>query len=161
MIERVVEKKYEIRAYLLDLNDKEASLQIPTADHLMDEDWLVLVEVKSLLEPLFFQTKRIEGWDKGDGHGRLWEVITGMEYIFEHLEEWKNYYSYEIGPVIIQEDEDDEEEDQQPFTRNGRILRSSARRPFNESSLPDHVEVDWARRRAKATLQFRRLQKGY
>lgn len=161
MIERAVEKRHEIRAYLSGLNDDEESLQIPISDHLTDEDWLVLVEVKSLLEPLFFQTKRTEGWGKGDGHGRLWEVITGMEYILEHLEEWKNYYNHEIAPIVVQEDEEDEEEeDRQLPTRNSRSLRSSARRSFNESSLPDHVEVDWARRRAEATSQFRRLRKG-
>ncbi|KDN71161.1 hypothetical protein CSUB01_11684, partial [Colletotrichum sublineola] len=63
--------------------------------------------------------------------------------------------------VLVEEDKEDEEEERQLPTRNSRSLRSSARRSFNESSLPDHVEVDWAWRRAEATSQFRRLRKGY
>src|SRR6478735_8516619 len=36
---------------------------------------------------------RTQGWGKGDRHGRLWEVLIGMEYLLEHFEDWKVFYS--------------------------------------------------------------------
>ncbi|KAH7150633.1 hypothetical protein DER46DRAFT_513987, partial [Fusarium sp. MPI-SDFR-AT-0072] len=33
------------------------------------------------------------GWGKGDSHGRLWEVLIGIEYLLEHFEDWKVFYS--------------------------------------------------------------------
>ncbi|GKU15615.1 unnamed protein product, partial [Fusarium langsethiae] len=36
---------------------------------------------------------RTQGWGKGDSHGRLWEVLVGMEYLLEHFEDWKGFYN--------------------------------------------------------------------
>ncbi|KAJ0124188.1 Zinc metalloproteinase dpy-31 [Fusarium oxysporum f. sp. albedinis] len=30
---------------------------------------------------------------KGDSHGRLWEVLVGMEYLLKHFEDWKGFYN--------------------------------------------------------------------
>ncbi|RKK06782.1 hypothetical protein BFJ65_g18336 [Fusarium oxysporum f. sp. cepae] len=35
----------------------------------------------------------LQGWGKGDSHGRLWEVLVGMEYLLEHFEDWKGFYN--------------------------------------------------------------------
>ncbi|KEY72929.1 hypothetical protein S7711_10314 [Stachybotrys chartarum IBT 7711] len=36
---------------------------------------------------------RTQGWGTSSGHGRLWEVMTGMEFILDHLEDWKAFGS--------------------------------------------------------------------
>ncbi|KAH9227437.1 hypothetical protein K456DRAFT_909866 [Colletotrichum gloeosporioides 23] len=94
MIHQALQKRAEIETYINWVQEQEnASKRIPDDDLLSPEDWKVLVEVKAILEPFYLQTKRTEGWGKGDGHGRLWEVMIGMEYLLEHLEEWKSLYN--------------------------------------------------------------------
>ncbi|RKK83581.1 hypothetical protein BFJ68_g17426 [Fusarium oxysporum] len=34
-------------------------------------------------------TMRTQGWGTSGGHGRLWEVMTEMEFVLESLEDWK------------------------------------------------------------------------
>lgn len=46
----------------------------------------------AVLETLYLQTMRCQAWRKGDGHGRLWEVMEGLEYLIDRLEEWKRLY---------------------------------------------------------------------
>lgn len=36
---------------------------------------------------------RTQGWGTRDSHGRLWEVLVGMEYLLEHFEDWKCFYN--------------------------------------------------------------------
>ncbi|WDK20961.1 transposase-like protein [Colletotrichum graminicola] len=98
--------------------------RIPNDDPLGPEDWKVLAEIKAILEPFYLQTKRTEGWGKGDAYGRLWEVMTGMEYILEHLEEWKNFYNSVIHPVAPEIDITAVDGSQQSQTRSGRPVRS-------------------------------------
>ncbi|KFA67601.1 hypothetical protein S40285_09719, partial [Stachybotrys chlorohalonatus IBT 40285] len=38
-------------------------------------------------------TMRAQGWGGEGGHGCLWEVMTGIEYLLEHLEDWKLFYN--------------------------------------------------------------------
>ncbi|KNB16799.1 hypothetical protein FOXG_14855 [Fusarium oxysporum f. sp. lycopersici 4287] len=38
------------------------------------------------------QTMRTQGWGSEGGNGRLWEVMTGMEYLLEHLEDRKLFH---------------------------------------------------------------------
>ncbi|KAH7472043.1 hypothetical protein FOMA001_g13021 [Fusarium oxysporum f. sp. matthiolae] len=76
MIERALRKQTDIRAYIFALEgEKDEEKRIPADDILSNEDWRVL------------------GWGKGDSHGRLWEVLVGMEYLLEHFEDWKGFYN--------------------------------------------------------------------
>ena len=90
MIARALVKQNDLRAFLVH-PDVEGSL--PQEDVLSADDWRLLGEVNHILEPLYLQTMRTQGWGKGDGHGRLWEVLTGVEYLLEHLEDWKLFYN--------------------------------------------------------------------
>jgi hypothetical protein len=59
---------------------------------LKGDDWRLLTEIKHILEPFYLQTMRTQGWGSEGGNGRLWEVMTGMEYLLEHLEDRKLFY---------------------------------------------------------------------
>uniref|UniRef100_A0A0D2YIC8 HAT C-terminal dimerisation domain-containing protein n=1 Tax=Fusarium oxysporum (strain Fo5176) TaxID=660025 RepID=A0A0D2YIC8_FUSOF len=39
-----------------------------------------------------WRTMRTQGWGSEGGNGRLWEVMTGMEYLLEHLEDRKLFH---------------------------------------------------------------------
>ncbi|RFN41322.1 ribonuclease h-like protein [Fusarium flagelliforme] len=56
------------------------------------DDWRLLAEIKHILEPFYLQTMRTQGWGSEGGNGRLWEVMTGMEYLLEHLEDRKLFH---------------------------------------------------------------------
>ncbi|KFY83880.1 hypothetical protein V500_09809 [Pseudogymnoascus sp. VKM F-4518 (FW-2643)] len=84
----------------LNLLDDSTSLEhnptdydhLAAEDNLTIDDWRLLGEIMHLLKPLYDQTMRKQGWGRGDGHGRLWEVVTGIEYLLERLEDWKTFY---------------------------------------------------------------------
>jgi hypothetical protein len=40
-------------------------------------------------------TMRRQGWGTSGVQGRVWEVMTGMEFILEHLEDWRVLYDEE------------------------------------------------------------------
>ena len=91
MIKRAWEKQAEIRAYLLSLDLDNPSSQL-RQDHLTTDDWRLLNDVLHVLEPIYSLTIRTQGYASSGGHGQLWELLTGMEYVLEHLEEWKALY---------------------------------------------------------------------
>ncbi|RKK18989.1 hypothetical protein BFJ67_g17659 [Fusarium oxysporum f. sp. cepae] len=94
MIEGALRKQTDIRAFLFAIQEEEnVARRIPADDILSSEDWRVLGEVNEILKPIYLQTMRTQGWGKGDCHGRLWEVLVGMEYLLEHFEDWKVFYS--------------------------------------------------------------------
>ncbi|KZL65794.1 transposase-like protein [Colletotrichum incanum] len=159
MVKRAITKKVELQAFLLANQDSEEEAQrIPAADLLSPEDWKVLCEILHILEPFYLQTKRLEGWGKGDGHGRLWEVQVGMEYLLEHLVDWKTYYNSEINPVI---DLAAEEASQTSQSRRGRPRRQPTTNwTFNENILPQHVRADW-QQSPRTVSRFNTLDEQY
>ncbi|RKK92477.1 hypothetical protein BFJ70_g17772, partial [Fusarium oxysporum] len=93
MIERALRKQTDIRAFIFATQEEEdGARRIPAEDILSSEVWRVLGEVNEILKPIYLQTMRTQGWGKGDSHGRLWEVLRGMEYLLEHFEDWKVFY---------------------------------------------------------------------
>ncbi|KAF9871170.1 transposase-like protein [Colletotrichum karsti] len=155
IIERAVKKKAEIQAFLLANNDDDDVAQhIPEKDLLSGEDWKVLAEIGMILEPFYRQTKRCEGWGIDDGHGRLWEVTMGIEYLLSHLVDWKIYYNASISPSISNDDEGDSQQSQQSQKRAGRAQR---RRQHNLQALPDHVRKDWASPASRSASRFESL----
>ena len=96
MIERAWKKQSEINSFIMSLElGADPSKRVPPDDQLTPDDWKVLGEIRHMLEPIYSLTMRTQGWGEGSGHGRLWEVITGMEFILEHLEDWKALYDEE------------------------------------------------------------------
>ncbi|KAF6781258.1 transposase-like protein, partial [Colletotrichum sojae] len=114
MISRAIIKKSQIHSYLMDLQLSEGDkCGIPPEDFLTTEDWRVLVELKNVVEPLYVQTMRCQGWGEKGSHGYLWEILTGMEFLMDKLEAWRAYF--------------DEPTDQQ-ITHGRRYLPHRARR---------------------------------
>ncbi|KAF5268120.1 hypothetical protein FOXYS1_993, partial [Fusarium oxysporum] len=89
VISRALVKQGDIRAFLV---HPEVEKWLPEADMLKGDDWRLLTEVKHIHEPFYLQTMRMQGWGSEGGNGRLWEVMTGMEYLLEHLEDRKLFY---------------------------------------------------------------------
>ena len=66
---------------------------MPSEWHLTADDWRLLTEIKDILEPVYYQTKRCEGWGSEGHHGSLWEILGSMEYLLSHFEKVKEEYS--------------------------------------------------------------------
>ncbi|KAG6996097.1 putative AC transposase [Fusarium oxysporum f. sp. conglutinans] len=104
MIERALLKQSELNSFIQELGlEADASRRVPTADILTSDDWKVLREVSHILEPIYNMTMRTQGWGTSGGHGRLWEVMTGMEFVLEHLEDWKVLYEDETANSALEE----------------------------------------------------------
>ncbi|RKK75295.1 hypothetical protein BFJ68_g18116, partial [Fusarium oxysporum] len=96
MIERALVKQSELSSFIQELGlEADASKRVPTADILTSDDWKVLRELSHILEPVYNMTMRTQGWGTSGGRGRLWEVMTGMEFVLEHVEDWKVLYEDE------------------------------------------------------------------
>jgi len=88
MIERALRKQSDIQTFLAkNLDEIDPHKRIPIEDHLDMEDWRLLTELKGVLEPLYHQTMRTQGWAKQGAHGALWEILAGVEYLLEKMED--------------------------------------------------------------------------
>ncbi|KAF5267591.1 hypothetical protein FOXYS1_1530 [Fusarium oxysporum] len=104
MIERALIKQSELNSFIQELGlGTDASKRVLTADILTSDDWKVLREVSHILEPIYNMTMRTQGRGTSGGHGRLWEVMTGMEFVLEHLEDWKVLYKDETANSATEE----------------------------------------------------------
>ncbi|KAG8673969.1 hypothetical protein FPOAC2_07379 [Fusarium poae] len=141
MIERAFRKQTDIRAFIFATQEEEdGARRIPAEDILSSEDWRVLGEVNEILKPIYLQTMRTQGWGKGDSHshGRLWEVVIGMEYLLEHFEDWKAFYS-EVTEETMGETQVDAAERIATASAN---FRESNGRPSRVRRLPARFEED-------------------
>ncbi|KAH7460470.1 hypothetical protein FOMA001_g19496 [Fusarium oxysporum f. sp. matthiolae] len=150
MIERALRKQTDIRAYIFALEgEKDEEKRIPADDILSNEDWRVLGEVNEILTPLYHQTMRTQGWGKGDSHGRLWEVLVGMEYLLEHFEDWKGFYNEFTAETIRATNLNDPE----LIGRASAPLRGTNIRPARSRRRParfDGEEVYVSQQRSQA-----------
>jgi hypothetical protein len=104
VIERALVKQSELNSFIQELGlEADASKRVPTADVLTSDDWKVLREVSHILEPVYNMTMRTQGWGTSGGHGRLWEVMTGMEFVLEHLEDWRVLYEDQTADPAAEE----------------------------------------------------------
>jgi hypothetical protein len=115
MISRALVKQGDIRAFLV---HPEVEKWLPEADMLKGDDWRLLAEIKHILEPFYLQTMRTQGWGSEGGNGRLWEVMTGMEYLLEHLEDRKLFHH------VVPDDAVGENTDSQVEPARGRPDRN-------------------------------------
>ncbi|KAF4332993.1 ribonuclease H [Fusarium beomiforme] len=139
MIERALRKQTDIRAFIFATQEEEdGARRIPADDILSSEDWRVLGEVNEILKPIYLLTMRTQGWGKGDSHGRLWEVLIGMEYLLEHFEDWKVFYS-EVTEETMGETQVDAADRIATASAN---VRESNGRPTRVRRLPARFEED-------------------
>jgi hypothetical protein len=165
MIERALVKQSELNSFIQELGlEADASKRVPTADVLTSDDWKVLREVSHILEPVYNMTMRTQGWGTSGGHGRLWEVMTGMEFVLEHLEDWKVLYEDEIADPAAEERHTTQGEEAGPamgvkstFARPPTVGQIRER-PSRQSRLPSRLqgyEITPLRRRRETTLPAR------
>lgn len=90
MIERALLKQSELHFWLLMEANKTP---MPPEDRLDDADWAILKEINAILKPLYDLTMRNQGRGKRNDAGWLFEVQTGMEFVLDHFEGYKNKYA--------------------------------------------------------------------
>ena len=136
MIKRALQKQADINSFLFALeSDTDEQNTIPAEDRLSHDDWRMLAEIMQLLQPLYLQTMRTQGWGKGHGHGRLWEVITGVEYLLEHLEDWRGFYN-EISTDIAAQSASQVATRTPSLSPPPDIVLTASQRPSRTRQLP-------------------------
>jgi hypothetical protein len=147
MIERALIKQSELNSFIQDLGlEADASKRVPAADILTSDDWKVLREVSHILEPIYNMTMRTQGWGTSGGHGRLWEVMTGMEYILEHLEDWRLLYEDETANHATEErrrahgEELGSVADTKSMSARPSVVGQTRERPLRQSRLPSRLQ---------------------
>jgi hypothetical protein len=156
MVQRALRKMKDLQNWIAQQDFEERPEdRIPDADKLSAEDWKELTEVMNILKPLYQQTKRTEGNGKNGGHGRLWEIMTGVEYLLEHFELWKRMYSDEHVPDVTRE----------PGPPADRRQAASSRRPAPASGgrgrrqasfIPEHARAEYVPRSSPPAGQVHR-----
>ncbi|KAI8401357.1 hypothetical protein FOFC_18226 [Fusarium oxysporum] len=147
MIERALVKQSELNSFIQDLGlEADASKRVPMADILTSDDWKVLREVSHILEPIYNMKMRTQGWGTSGGHGRLWEVMTGMEYILEHLEDWRLLYEDETANHATEErrraqgEELESVADTKSMSARPFVVGQTRERPLRQSRLPSRLQ---------------------
>ncbi|KAF6528008.1 hypothetical protein HZS61_008310 [Fusarium oxysporum f. sp. conglutinans] len=96
--------------------------------------------------PIYNMTMRTQGWGTSGGHGRLWEVMTGMEYILEHLEDWKLLYEDETANHATEERRRAQGEglesvaDTKSMSARPSVVGQTRERPLRQSRLPSRLQ---------------------
>jgi hypothetical protein len=147
MIERALIKQSELNSFIQDLGlEADALKRVPAADILTSDDWKVLREVSHILEPIYNMTMRTQGWGTSGGHGRLWEVMTGMEYILEHLEDWRLLSEDETANHATEErrrahgEELESVADTKSMSARPSVVGQTRERPLRQSRLPSRLQ---------------------
>jgi hypothetical protein len=165
MIERALVKQSELNSFIQELGlEADASKRVPTADILTSDDWKVLREVSHILEPVYNMTMRTQGWGTSRGHGRLWEVMTGMEFVLEHLEDWRVLYEDQTADPAAEKRYTTQGEEAGPAMGVTPTLSRQPtvgqirERPSRQSRLPSRLqgyEITPLRRRRETALPAR------
>ncbi|RKK67065.1 hypothetical protein BFJ69_g14847 [Fusarium oxysporum] len=165
MIERALVKQSELSSFIQELGlEADASKRVPTADILTSDDWKVLRELSHILEPVYNMTMRTQGWGTSGGRGRLWEVMTGMEFVLEHVEDWKVLYEDETADPAAEEWYTTQGEEAGPAMGVTSTLSRPPtvgqirERPSRQSRLPSRLQgydISPLRRRRETTLPAR------
>ncbi|EAQ87601.1 hypothetical protein CHGG_04220 [Chaetomium globosum CBS 148.51] len=143
MIERAVRKRNDINSFILELDlESDGDKRIPDADKLTTDDWKALIEIKTILEPLYKLTIKTQGWGQSGTSGRLSDVLMGMEYVLGHLEGYKTLYDKDSGLEAARAAEASADLARNQPTSLSQ-LRSTRRLRFNEGALPSHARDEY------------------
>jgi hypothetical protein len=143
MIERAVRKRDDINSFILELDlESDGDKRIPDADKLTTDDWKALIEIKTILEPLYKLTIKTQGWGQSGTSGRLSDVLMGMEYVLGHLEGYKTLYDKDSGLEAARAAEASADLARNQPTSLSQ-LRSTRRLRFNEGALPSHARDEY------------------
>jgi hypothetical protein len=144
MIDRAIKKKNHIQSFLVQLQLCEGEgYGIPVEDFLTAEDWRLLAELKAVVEPLYFQTMRCQGWGDKGSFGYLWEILSGMEFLLDKLEYWKVFFDEPADEAVTQT-QSHLPLGAQHSERMRRNRFSRIRSPeLNTQALPPHVQQEF------------------
>ena len=134
MIERAVRKQEELKAYMA---LEESSINgLPPTDRLTGSDWKLLSEVMNILKPIHELKMRTQGSGAG---GRLWDILIGMEYLSEHLADWRQQYKPITAEITL---ESTAQKPSTPLGPDGVIQASPAprARPARSCNLPTYLK---------------------
>jgi hypothetical protein len=137
MIERALKKQGEIQAFLAkNKSELDPQRRVPEEDLLTYEDWRLLIELKEILEPLYQQTLRTQGWSKNGSHGCIWEVLTGMEYLLSKMENWKTFFDETDAAEISVA---------QSYSQSRRRQQAQRIRPRSPhtTAIPEHTRAEY------------------
>ncbi|KAK4074631.1 hypothetical protein Purlil1_12926 [Purpureocillium lilacinum] len=163
MLSRALLKQGDLRAFFI---HPDVEGKLPQEDILTADDWRLLAEIKHVLEPIYLQTMRAQGWGKGDGHGRLWEVMTGIEYLLEHLEDWKVFYD-EVTEDMVEKAASQCRLPRGHASPGRRRLSRTAdqldtvRRQTPGDSGPEHVREAYAEQRLSSVSRVQEIGKDH
>ncbi|RKK73168.1 hypothetical protein BFJ68_g18233 [Fusarium oxysporum] len=109
-------------------------------------------------------TMRTQGWGTSGGHGRLWEVMTGMEFVLEHLEDWRVLYEDQTADPAAEERHTAQGEEAgpamgvTPTLSRPPTVGQIQERPSRQSRLPSRLQeygITPLRRRREKALPVR------
>jgi len=99
MIERAIRKRPQIDHFLAFSESSPQYDSVPSRWHLTTDDWMLLTEIKDILEPVYLQTKRCEGKGIHGHYGSIWEVLGSMKYLLGHFEKVKEEYADAVDDI--------------------------------------------------------------
>lgn len=157
MIERAIRLQEEVDAFCGSQNNPDP---IPSQDILSRDDWRQLVEIMTILRPIWNMTLRTQGYGQDGSHGRLWEVITAMEYLLSHFEGWKAFYNDPSHDAEVEASQASSQASAQASSQpasqsqsTGRTRRNRQTNPpstprpqetrYNEAALPFHARQEY------------------
>ena len=102
MIEHAIKLRDSIDQYCFRLtrsaNEADKDTQL---DELSSADWEILIKIKSILKPFIITTKHLERKAINRSHGALWEVLLGIEFLIQSLEDQYTRLKNDIGTIHL------------------------------------------------------------
>jgi len=103
-MELALENQLTIEAFI---SQGDLSEIFPPFHHkFLDDDWLLLAELRRMLQPLYRRTVEMRGWNRNGNPGSIWEILTGLEYLICESDEWATFIDrYTQIPSPLQDQE--------------------------------------------------------
>jgi hypothetical protein len=102
MIQRAITKKEEIQIFLARNPDETGSDDwVAIEDHLTPEDWSLLVEISTILEPIHKVVMQTQRWASDGNPGSLWVTLAGSKYLLENMEGWHTFFESAPEPDLM------------------------------------------------------------
>ncbi len=99
MIDRALDKSLTIRLFIIEnKTEKDLKKRLSEGDKFTTEDWIVLAEIKAILEPFYEQTVYLQSRAENLSYGVIWKAFSSIEYLLSHILHAIEIYKYDIEP---------------------------------------------------------------
>src|SRR6266498_891291 len=86
MIDRALDKSLTIRLFIIEnKTEKDLKKRLSEGDKFTTEDWIVLAEIKAILEPFYEQTVYLQSRAENLSYGVIWKAFSSIEYLLSHI----------------------------------------------------------------------------